>query len=172
MRSVLCMFLFIFQCFTIYEWINLLWHQNITSTLIFTTAFAIHGIFLIILPIQLKICRSNVFFFYFTKQNVRAWKITSVGLRGQAQQSASNRHRKRNLPKPEVFWSCPIIEVVLKSSQSSQENTCAEVSYWKKRLRHRYYSVNLVKFCRVFVNGLWILKHPSRNKFCSLLTWF
>ena len=101
MRSVLCMFLFIFQCFTIYEWINLLWHQNITSTLIFTTAFAIHGIFLIILPIQLKICRSKVFFLFYKA------KCTCLEnyLSGFARPSAAKRIQSASEAQFAQAWS-------------------------------------------------------------------
>ena len=127
-------------------------------------AFAVHCVILIILPIRFKISRSDVFF-CFTRQNKHTWKITSVGLRDQAWESASNRYRARNLSKPVVSRSSPITEVVLKNSQNSQEKTCQSL-LMKKRLRHRCYLLNLVKFWRVFVNSFWIFKHSSRNKFC------
>ena len=38
--------------------------------------------------------------------------------------------------------------VFLKISQNSQENTCARVSFLKKRLWHRCFPVNFVKFLR------------------------
>lgn len=39
-------------------------YVNITSTLVFTVVFGIHLNFLIVLPIQLKISRTNVFFYF------------------------------------------------------------------------------------------------------------
>ena len=47
-------------------------------TLVFTITFIIHSHFFIVLLIWLKVCRSNVFFFFFTKQNVRSRKIGCV----------------------------------------------------------------------------------------------
>ena len=47
-------------------------------TLVFTITFIIHSHFFIVLLIWLKVCRSNVFFFFFTRQNVRSRKIRCV----------------------------------------------------------------------------------------------
>ena len=48
-----------------------------SSTPMFMIVFGIHCNFFIVLCIQLKTCRSNVFFFS-TRQHVRAWKIWRV----------------------------------------------------------------------------------------------
>ena len=45
---------------------------------------------------------------------------------------------------PDVFCE----KVFLEISQKSQENTCARVSFLKKRLKHRYFSVNFAKLLR------------------------
>ena len=50
-------------------------YQNITCRLVFMIVFGIHCNFFIVSPIQLKICRSNIFF---TRQEVRARKIGRV----------------------------------------------------------------------------------------------
>ena len=49
-------------------------YQNITSRLVFMIVFANHCKYFIVLPIGLKTCRCNCFFFY-KRQNVRARKI-------------------------------------------------------------------------------------------------
>ena len=51
-------------------------YQNITCGLVFTIMFRTHCNFFIVLPVRLKICRSNDAFF--TRQNVRAQKIGCV----------------------------------------------------------------------------------------------
>ena len=47
-------------------------------TPVFTITFIIRGHFFIVLLIWLKDCRSNVFFFFFRRQNVRSRKIGCV----------------------------------------------------------------------------------------------
>ena len=39
-------------------------------------------------------------------------------------------------------------KMLLKTSQNSQENTCARVTFLKRRLWHRCFSVNFAKFLR------------------------
>ena len=60
--------------------------------------FGTHCNFFIFLPIGLKTCRSNVFFF-FTRQNISTRKIGR--LRGFTRPSAPERHRARSLSRPD-----------------------------------------------------------------------
>ena len=66
-----------------------------------------------------------------------------------------------------VVWRCSVTKVFLKILQNSQENTCIRVFlpaawglqlYWK-RLWHRYFPVNFVKFLRTPISAehLWWL---------------
>ena len=47
-----------------------------------------------------------------------------------------------------VVQRCSVKKVLLEISQNSQENTCARVSFLIKRLWHRCFPVNFVKFLR------------------------
>ena len=47
-----------------------------------------------------------------------------------------------------VVQRCSVKKVLLEISQNSQENTRARVSFLIKRLWHRCFPVNLVKFLR------------------------
>ena len=55
----------------------------------------------------------------------------------------------------------------LEISQNSQENTCARVSFLKRRLRHRCFSVNFEKFLGTLflqnTSGGWCCKHFRRK---------
>ena len=68
--------------------------------------------------------------------------------------------------KEAVVQRCSVKKVFLEISQNSQENTCARVSFLiklqaatllKKRLWHRCFPVNFVKFLRTpfFIEHLW-----------------
>ena len=68
-------------------------YQNITTTLVFMIVLGIHCNFFTVLPIRLKTCRSNGFFFYkaqFARPKNRA------RLKGLARPRAPDRHRARN----------------------------------------------------------------------------
>ena len=69
-----------------------------------------------------------------------------------------------------VVQRCSVKKLLLEISQKSQENTCARVSFliklqawlatlFKKRLWHRCFPVNFVKFLRTpfFIEHLWWL---------------
>ena len=47
-----------------------------------------------------------------------------------------------------VLWRYSVEKVFLEIQQNSQENTCSRVSFSKKRLWHRCFPVNFVKFLR------------------------
>ena len=84
-----------------------------------------------------------------------------------------NNNRETMLHAEAVVQSCSVKKVFLEISQNSQENTCARVSFLiklqasglspttllKKRLWHRCFPVNFVKFLRTlfFTNHLWWL---------------
>ena len=59
--------------------------------------FRVHCNFFIVLPIRLKACRSNGFFF-FKRQNVHARKIGRMSEALRA--GVLDRHRTRNLSRP------------------------------------------------------------------------
>ena len=59
-----------------------------------------------------------------------------------------------------VVQRCSVTKLFLEISQNSQENTCARVPFLlKKRLWHRCFPVNFVKFLRTsfFIEHLWLL---------------
>ena len=71
-------------------------------------------------------------------------------------------HTSDNSLPEAVTRKCSVKKVFLETSQNTQENTCARVSFlinlqawglrpatlWKKRLRRRCFPVNIVKFLR------------------------
>ena len=125
--------------------------------------FAIHSIFLIILSIRLEICRS-VFF------SVLQDKMCAPG---KFPQSVCGPKRPQSASSAQFTQACSFSEFSynIGGPEKFTGNHCVGVSYIKKRLQHRCYSVNLVQFCRIFVKCYFLIfKHPSRNKFCSLLT--
>ena len=75
------------------------------------------------------------------------------------------------LPSKSVVRRCSVKKIFLKTSQNSQENTCARVSFFnkvaafrtatllKKRLWHKCFPVNFAKFLRTpfFTGHLWWL---------------
>ena len=87
------------------------------------------------------------------QENIKRWLLkTDIG---------TVRFLKRS-SRPEVFCK----KVSLEISQNSQANTCARVSFFnkvaglkKKRLWHRCFPVNFVKFLRTpfFIEHLWWL---------------
>ena len=77
------------------------------STLVFMIVFGIQCNFLIVLPIRLKNCISNVFFSSYKAKYARP--LDRGRLRGFAHPSAPDRHRAHNLSRPEVLlmiWFC------------------------------------------------------------------
>ena len=84
-----------------------------------------------------------------------------------------NNNRETMLHAEAVVQSCSVKKVFLEISQNSQENACSRVSFLiklqasglspttllKKRLWHRCFPVNFVKFLRTpfFTNHLWWL---------------
>ena len=80
-------------------------------------------------------------------------KSQILSLHGKAQEAVTQR--------------CSVKKVFVEISQNSQENTCARVSFLKKRLWHRCFPVNFVKFLRTsfLKEHLWwlLLKHWSQK---------
>ena len=64
-----------------------------------------------------------------------------------------------------VARGCSVKKALLEVSQNLQENTCARVSFLKKRLWHRRFPVNVVKFIRApffTVHFYWLLLQIDR----------
>ena len=63
---------------------------------------------------------------------------------------------------------CSVKKVFLNISQNSQENTFGGFSFLKKRLQHKYFPVNFVKFFKntFFKEPLWRLLLYKRFIFC------
>ena len=97
------------------------YYQNITSRLVFMIVFGIYCNFLIVLPIRLETCKSNIFLL-FTRQKLRAQRIGHVS--EVLRTSTPVRHRARNLSRPEKinFHKYNSIDRKVKS-QSSEPNT-------------------------------------------------
>ena len=87
----------------------------------------------------------------------------------------SNNHwRIQNITKPIIFWwlqgavvqRCSVKKVFLKISQNSQENTCARVSFLKKRPWHKRFLVNFTKFlgAPIFIEHLWWMLLDFRER--------
>ena len=66
---------------------------------------------------------------------------------------------KKIKTKEAVVQRCSVKKVFLEISQNSLENTCARVSFLKKRLSHRCFPVNFLKFLKTpfFIEHLWWL---------------
>ena len=71
----------------------------------------------------------------FSKSNVKSLRILLLW------------HVRVRSSRPEVFCKKAFLEI----SQNSQKNTCARVSFLKKRLWHRCFPVNFAKFLRTYV---------------------
>ena len=137
--------------------------QNITSTLVFRRVFGIHCNFFIVLTIWLKTCRSNVFFF-FRRENMRAWKIKKKRFCVRAHPWAGSLSR----PDVTTVW-------ILNEKHSSQKS-CQYVS---KTLKIAFLSTTQIYFgyaltvflkafttywyCFLFCRLSWWSKHGLEN---------
>ena len=84
-----------------------------------------------------------------------------------------------------VVQRCSVKKVLLEISKKSQENACARVSFliklrpanlWKKRLWHRCFAVNFLKFLRTpfYIEHLWWLllkQYKCKCLSCSFLAY-
>ena len=83
-------------------------YQNITCRLVFMIVFGIHCNFFIVSPIQLKICRSNIFF---TRQEVVARKIGRVSEVLRARSATGTQNLSSPVNAFVITLSCTLGEV-------------------------------------------------------------
>ena len=89
---------------------------------------------------------------YLSKNRISIYFFTLSGIKNSFSANISTKFRSSRL---EVFCK----KVFIETPQNSQENTCARVSFLKKRLGHRCFPVNIAKFVRTpfFKEHLWWL---------------
>ena len=101
-------------------------------------------------------------------QQVKEYKHTHTQSHTQRQQQFEENQECQRTEA--VVQRCSLKKVFLEISQNSQENTCTRICFLiketllkqtllKRRLRHRCFPVNLVKFLRTafFIERLWWL---------------
>ena len=93
-------------------------------------AYGIHCNFFIVLPIRLKTCRSNGFFFYKAKC---ARPKNGARLRGLARLSAVDWHQARKLSRP-----------VRNTQYSTQQKTVGSKLFWPKSILKSNFQVIMI----------------------------
>ena len=111
----------------------------------------------------------HIFCFCFKGKICAPGKLSQWVCSPKRAQLASSAEFAQACSLPELSYN---IVGLKKFAKSTEKHLCRSL-LMKKGLPQKCYSVNLVKFCGIFVIGcFWIFKHPSRNNLYPLLAWF